>query len=1139
LKREEASANINEESYQRALKGKCALRGWRARTIYYFIRNRVFPELGLKRGNAQCTSRPPITSSDFQLISDILLIIRLKLFDADWYLQQNPDVADAGVNPLVHYVLYGATGGRDPHPLFNSDWYLQQNPDVADAGVNPLVHYVRYGAVEGRDPHPLFNSDWYLQQNQDVADTQVIPLVHYIRYGAVEGRDPHPLFDSDWYLQQNLDVADAGVNPLAHYIRYGAVEGRSPHTLFDADWYLRQNPDVASARVNPLMHYIRYGAMGGRDPHPFFNSDWYLQQNPDVADAGVNPLVHYIRYGAAEGRDPNLLFDSDWYLQQNPSVAVAGINPFVHYLQYGAAAGRPPHPFFDNYRHLKNNPELAAAHSNLLRSRLRHRTSKEQALSQQMMLNNPSQKNPFEVRSIVTSAAENVIHLTPPVLASNNKGEQIVHGRPTAEISRDKMAATEEGAEDDIFDPLSGGDQHERGILEIAAEASCNEIINWDDYKSLLDQVSNLRKSRLETLQVKPPVLVSIPENEFPTCVASLEFAKETLVQVSIVIPVFNNLKFTLECLASIAHCTAGVRYEIIVVDDGSTDQTQEILSRVKNIIYVANQQSLDSSGSYDIGINKTKGKYILFINNDIQVTDGWLERLVNTFDQYENVGAVGPKILYPNGRLQEAGLLVNRDCSITKIGLNDDPDLPRYNYVREVGFCSSACLLVKAKMVKQSGGFNSLFAPADYDDCDLGFRLRNVGLRVLYNPKSVVIRHLGATLGQLDNSSKMQTVIRNQQKLSERWQLQIDNINNVRIIAFYSPQFYPIPENDHWRGKGFTEWTNVVQARPNYVGHYQPHLPTDLGFYDLRVEAVMKQQAELAKRYGINGFCFHYYWFAGKRRFDLPLKKMIESKEFVLPFCLAWANESWTRRWDGNAEEVLIKQQHSESDDVAFMHDIIRYMRCESYIRINGKPLLIVCRIALFPDIEKTSKIWREICRNEGLGEIYLAFVESSEWAGILKNPAEIGFDASVEFPPQGILAPVAPPGRVLNPKYNGAIHDYRQAALNYVQAEIPNHVRFRGVMPSWDNTPRRKDNATSFINATPGAFQAWLETVLQNTNEQNFGDERIVFINAWNEWAEGNHLEPDRRYGHGYLEAARNAQETWMIKSTGQHDE
>jgi GT2 family glycosyltransferase/ubiquinone/menaquinone biosynthesis C-methylase UbiE len=650
-------------------------------------------------------------------------------------------------------------------------------------------------------------------------------------------------------------------------------------------------------------------------------------------------------------------------------------------------------------------------------------------------------------------------------------------------------------------------------------------------YQALSDRISALRKSRIESLRLTPPTLISIPETEFVSSAQSIIFRKHDEVQVSIIVPVFNHLKFTLECLTSLMTHSSGIPYEVIVVDDASTDRTAEVLPRISNLIYIRHEKNLGFVHTCNRGSERAKGKYLVFLNNDAQVTENWLEPLLRTFEDYENVGAAGPKILFPDGRLQEAGALVNRDGTSRLIGLFDHPDLPRYNYVREVMYCSGVCLLVEAKTFKELGGFEMSLAPAYCEDWDLAFRLRQSGLRVMYNPGSVVLHHLSVTSNGVDQDFKNRCVVRNQQKLSQKWQCEIDRLNDVRLVAFYLPQFHPIPENDRWWGKGFTDWINVAKARPNYTGHYQPHVPADLGFYDLRVEEMMDEQAELAKRYGLYGFCYFYYWFAGKRLLDLPLERLANGNKSKHGFCLAWANENWTRTWDGAEHEVLIEQQHSDDDDRAVIRDMIRYLRHPNYIRIKGKPILMVYRAHLFPDIQRTSEIWREQCRREGIGDIYLALIEAFEHAQTPVDPAAFGFDASVEFPPQGVVHPIKPPP-IVNPDFDGVVHDYREVALKYLQFTVPGYVRFRSVMPSWDNTPRRQNNSNVFEYAHPGAYRAWLEAVLDETHEQNFGEERLVFINAWNEWGEGNHLEPDKRFGHRYLEATRNAQDAWLLK-------
>jgi lipopolysaccharide biosynthesis protein len=251
----------------------------------------------------------------------------------------------------------------------------------------------------------------------------------------------------------------------------------------------------------------------------------------------------------------------------------------------------------------------------------------------------------------------------------------------------------------------------------------------------------------------------------------------------------------------------------------------------------------------------------------------------------------------------------------------------------------------------------------------------------------------------------------------------------------------------------------------------------------------------------------------------------MLETGKPDFPFCLCWANENWTRRWDGQENEILMAQNHSDEDDLAVIHDLMRYFRSPNYIRIDGKPLILVYRITLFPDFKRTASIWREECRRAGMGEIYIAQVESFELAAAGTHPQDMGCDAAVEFPPQGMAQPIDLTAPLLNPQFQGSVADYRDIAVRYATRDIPAYKRFMGVMPGWDNTARRQDNSYSFTEATPGSFQAWMETTVARTKQQFSGDERLVFINAWNEWAEGTYLEPDRRFGHTFLEAHRNA--------------
>ena len=342
-----------------------------------------------------------------------------------------------------------------------------------------------------------------------------------------------------------------------------------------------------------------------------------------------------------------------------------------------------------------------------------------------------------------------------------------------------------------------------------------------------------------------------------------------------------------------------------------------------------------------------------------------------------------------------------------------------------------------------------------------------------------------------------------------------------VRLIAFYLTQFHPVSENDAWWGKGFTEWTNVTKAQPLFDGHYQPHLPTDLGFYDLRLRATRHDQIRMASEYGIDGFCYHYYWFSGKRLLNQPLDDMLSDSESDMPFCLCWANENWTRRWDAAEHEILIAQRYLPDDDLNFIKSLIPFFSDPRYIRLNGAPFLIVYRPQHMPDPRKTAGIWREYCRSVGLGEIHLcaALTHGNE------DYVQFGFDSGVEFPPHNSKASNRASKVPFDKPFRGYVADYPEIATAYLEKSHPPLNVFRGVFPAWDNTPRTGERGVIMLNATPDNYEYWLAETIRRTHEDYPDQERFVFINAWNEWAEGCHLEPDRKYQHGFLEATRTA--------------
>lgn len=346
-------------------------------------------------------------------------------------------------------------------------------------------------------------------------------------------------------------------------------------------------------------------------------------------------------------------------------------------------------------------------------------------------------------------------------------------------------------------------------------------------------------------------------------------------------------------------------------------------------------------------------------------------------------------------------------------------------------------------------------------------------------------------------------------------------------LYAFYLPQFHPIAQNNEWWGEGFTEWTNVRPAKPLYDGHYQPHEPDPkggLGYYDLQqTSEVMGKQIELARQYGVEGFCFYFYWFAGERLLETPLLNLLDDPDLNVPFCLCWANENWSRRWDGRDDDILMAQNNTPQDDLDFIKYVSKYLKDPRYRRIDGKPLLIVYRPIELPNAKATAKRWRKWCRSNGVGEIYLAYTQSFE----NNDPREYGFDGAIEFPPNNSAPPdltehVTPHSN----EYEGKVYDwdiFPTRSDNYAVADYP---LFRTVCPAWDNTARRKQGGAVFENSTPARYQHWVSNALADTQARfKNPDNRLIFVNAWNEWAEGAHLEPDARYGHAYLAATRQA--------------
>ena len=339
---------------------------------------------------------------------------------------------------------------------------------------------------------------------------------------------------------------------------------------------------------------------------------------------------------------------------------------------------------------------------------------------------------------------------------------------------------------------------------------------------------------------------------------------------------------------------------------------------------------------------------------------------------------------------------------------------------------------------------------------------------------------------------------------------------NKPRALAFYLPQYHPIPENDEWWGKGFTEWNNVTRAQPLFPGHYQPHVPGELGYYDLRVPEVREAQAELARSHGIYGFVYYHYWFHGKRLLERPFDEVLSSGAPDFPFALCWANEEWTRNWDARTGRVLMPQEFSDQDDLDHIRWLLTAFADHRYIKIDGRPLMLIYRPARLPDMRRTADIWRAEAQRAGFADLYLCWVEG--WGAPADGPEAFGLDATVGFMPrldQEVFATV-------EGVRGHRLLDYETSARQMLDRPRPAWKRFPSVMVGWDNTARRPQGATLFTGATPDAYRRWLQQTTESVADVR-QEENYLFILAWNEWAEGNHLEPDQHFGRAFLEATR----------------
>jgi len=897
-----------------------------------------------------------------------------------------------------------------------------------------------------------------------------------------------PFINEDLF-RRAFGAGRANIGTIARYLATPIAERPVLSFYFDAAYYRDTNPDVADAEIDPLLHFIETGVGEERSPHPLVDLKYILSQDSGLL--GVPPqielLVDLLEYDLAI---PSPYFDPAYY-----RVALGEAPPgnalLRHYINEGLWTRHQPNPWLDLFWYAEHNADLPNDPYTALRHFVQVGDAEGRAASpafdgRQYLLRNPdvSQASMPPLRHFITQGRAEGREATKLAVAAPQQ-----RTAPQAEIG-----------------------------LAVPVEPT-QSLAHDADMRA---RVSMMHQQRKDGVDVGPPPRLrsATPADDIDI----LEFPQAPNPRVSILIPVYNELDVTVECLLALQQSLPDTSIEVVVADDCSTDPDVKLLADVPNLVYRRQEVNAGFIGNCNAAFAACRGEYVLLLNNDTQVMPGAIDLMVAAMDADPRIGAAGPKLIYPDGRVQEAGCTLKPNGESGMVGLFADPQEGGYCYDRDVPYCSGAALLVRRALVGPAL-FDTAFRPAYCEDADLCLRLIDQGYRIRFVSNAVVMHHLSVSSNRQSITRKLRTITRNQQTLSERWADLLGRMNQVRTLAFYLPQFHPTPENDLWWGAGFTEWTNVTKARASYTGQYQPHLPADLGFYDLRAPDALRQQATLAARYGIDGFVVYYYNFGARRVLHKPLEVVRANPDIPFNWCLCWANENWTKHWDGGTREILLEQSYDSATLASIIADAVEQAADPRYIRVDGKPLFLLYRPLLLPDCNTFATMARSGFAEAGFPGVHLVYVESMEAVDRGISPADIGFDAAVEFPPQGRATPAEAPVEVLKDGWAGARFDYSETVLNFLRRETVPYPRYPAVFPSWDNTARQPLRGNIFDGISPEAFRVYAEEKIDEVRNFHMGGERLLFVNAWNEWAEGTHLEPDIAYGHRWLEALRDA--------------
>lgn len=943
--------------------------------------------------------------------------------------------------------------------------------------------------------------------------------------------------------------------------------------LFDVDYYYATNPDVKIQGFDPLIHFIIHGGFEGRRPNPTFDPAYYLKTYPEAAFSGMNPLSHYILYGRKQGllTQKTMSLSSDFddkerYTSNQTLLFVChedsqkkDINQFCKHLSW-----------FYQYTALDVRVILLG----------KWRETIQVDFFPTLIISEPLEMSSKEIRNKVYEFAGDNIKAF-----YFNDTECAIIANCFVYFDIPFLCLFDGNISNSIYLRALESLCIENDIKYKSDMISCSGLL-VGEYKKRKDKNRILNVSCHVCRNATNTSGVKEKSNELLMYFREFANVKPT---VSVIVPNYNHCCYLAERLDSVFGQTFK-DIEVILLDDYSTDKSVSILNEYARLYPLITKTLYNEINSGSVfqqwrkGVDEAVGELLWIAESDDSCVDSFLQRMLPKMGNPKVMLAYCQSYCM-GGKRDDAMTYVDMGYYdhlgrerwyhdyTNKSSHEISEFLAVYNIIPNV---SSTLIrnvaidpvLVEARQLVLAGDWffyvkhleggqvSYLAQPLSYHrvHCDsVIYSNRNELLFKEFSTMHLMIANRYLLSSEM--KTKMYSYVRDfvwpafgqKQEKSFQELYDIDLLKNaepgkgrlliqndycpveteIKPIVFYLPQFHVIPENDEWWGQGFTEWTNTKQGKPLYTGHYQPRIPhDDLGYYDLSDWSILKKQATLAKQYGVYGFCFYHYWFDGSRLLEKPVNQLLQHPEINIPFCLCWANENWTRCWDGMDSEILKAQNHSQVDDLAFIQDLSHYLRDSRYIRVDGKPLVIIYRPELFPKPIDSVKLWRKWCREHGIGEIYLAYMQGFDNP---ENPQEIGFDAKIEFPPLISYdedALVTPTG--LEEDFSGRTLSYpayvKQVILQRKEQQS-SYPLFRSVMMAWDNTARREKKATIFTDFSLQTYSEWLKDSVTHTRIEHPDDRRFIFINAWNEWAEGTYLEPDQRFGYGCLEAVRTA--------------